>query len=387
MGGVNGFVVTAVVGVLGTMSPLISVATANAAPPPATVIATMSAPVVSLAVGGGRVAFRTRRKDWFGNICHAVHVVALEGGRSAAPRQCPVIGHSLGHAFIPEDGGTGVAVSARSLAYDSITVGILDATHDEADSVLWRVGQDRKRRLAHEFYELTCWGAIVGQFAAAGGIAFTRTTQTEVDPAMECQLGSGGGPGVSSMTGADLRFVATGTTAVKVIHGAPGAARIAASGSTVAILPLQLPQPMGNAIRPPGARLSEVQSWNVAAGTRWCRTALAAPAVAVAIKGREMAVVVPGTGGNHLIRLSSRTCRKLGRRLLPTGVSAEVALGRRFAAWATARSVFALDLNTGHVIRVHTGKLAPRGLAITGGCLVWWVNGPGHSRVLRMRLP
>jgi hypothetical protein len=375
------------VGVLATMSLLASLGTANAVSPPATVIATTSAPVVTLAVGGGRVAFRTRRKDWFGNVCHAVHVVALGGGRLATPRRCPVVGHSMGHAFIPEDGGTGVAVSARSLAYDSIVVGPLNATHDEADSVLWRVGPGGRRQLASEFYEVTCWGAIVGRFAVAGGIAFTRTTQTEVDPAMECQLGSGGGPGVSSMTGADLRFVAAGTTAVKVIHGAPGAARIAASGTTVAILPLRLPQPMGDAIRPPGARLGEVQSWNLAAGTRRCRVALAAPPAAVAINGREMAVLVPGTGGNHLIRLSSRTCRKLGRRLLPTGVRAEVALGRRFAAWATARSVFTLDLNTGHVTRVHTGQLAPRGLAITGGYLVWWVNGPGHSRVMRMRLP
>ncbi len=375
------------VGVLATMSPLAAVATASAAPPPATVIATTSTPVVTLAVGGGRVAFRTRRKDWFGNVCHAVHVVALEGGRLATPRRCPVVGHSMGHAFIPEDGGTGVAVSARSLAYDSIAVGPLNATHDEAYSFLWRVGRGGRRRLASESYEVTCWGTSVGRFAVAGGIAFTRTTETEVDPAMECQLGSGGGPGVSSMTGADLRYVAAGTTAVRVIPGAPGAARIAASGTTVAILPLQLPQPMGDAIRSPDARLSEVQSWDLAAGTRRCSAALAAPAAAVAINGREMAVLVPGAGGNHLVRLSSHTCRKLGRRPLPTGVRAEVALGRRFAAWATARSVFTLDLTTGRVTRVHTGTLAPQGLAITGGSLVWWVNGPGHSRVLRMRLP
>jgi hypothetical protein len=376
------------VGVLATMSPFTSAATARAATgPPATVIATTSAPVVTLTVGGGRVAFRTRREDWFRNVCHAVHVVAVKGDRTATPRRCPVLGHDHGHAFIPEDAGTGVAVSARVLAYDSITVEPANAIHDEAESVLWRVGRDQRRQLADEFYEVACSGASVGQFAAAGGIAFTRTTQTEVDPAMECQLGSGGGPGASSMTGAELRFVAAGTTAVTVIPGAPGAARIAASGTTVAILPLQLPQPMGDGIHPPTARLAEVQSWNVAAGTRRCRAPLGAPPTAVAIKGGEMAVLVPGTGGIHLVRLSSRSCAKLGRRMLPTRVRAEVALGRRFAAWATARSVFTLDLSTGHVTRVHTGSLAPHGLAITEGRLVWWVNGPRHSRVLRLHLP
>jgi hypothetical protein len=374
-------VAVCVIGVL--VGASLSSSSAAAAAAPATVVVT-SRPIVSLAVGGGRVAFRTRRTDTFGHVCDAVHVLPLLGGMLVTPRRCPALDHVGGHAEIPDDRDLGVAVAVRVLAYDSVAVGPLNATHSEAESVLWRVGPNGRRRLARE---LTCSGTARGRFAYAGGVVFTRTVQTEVDPAMECQLGSGGGPGVSRMTAAGLRFVPAGTTVATVIPGAPGAALIAASGTTVALAPLRLPQPMHARIRPPSAPIAQVQSWDTGAGTQNCTAALAAPPLALATAGARIAALVPGPGGTHLVRLSAHTCAQVGNRALGGRVRAEVAIGRRFVAWATARSVMALDLTTGRVLRLATGRLAPHGLAISSGRVVWWVNGRAHGRILRLRLP
>jgi hypothetical protein len=56
-------------------------------------------------------------------------------------------------------------------------------------------------------------------------------------------------------------------------------------------------------------------------------------------------------------------------------------------AWVSGRTIMTLDLATGRVTRVYRAMLAPHGLALTGGRLVWWVNGRHGSRVLRVALP
>jgi hypothetical protein len=132
--------------------------------------------------------------------------------------------------------------------------------------------------------------------------------------------------------------------------------------NAAALVPLQLPQPLGKRITPPSAALAEVQSWNVATATGSCRASLPGPP-------------------------SARTCTPLQVRALGTRIRTEVALGRRFAVWAKGGSVFGLDMATGHVLRLHTGRFAPQGLVITAGRLLWWVNVRGHGHILRLRLP
>jgi hypothetical protein len=362
-------------------------ATAVAAPMPAT-IAVTTKPIIALAGGGGRVAYRTRRVDTFGDICDGVHVVRLDGLGPTTPSGCAPVGIGPGGAaIVPQDQGVGIAVAARALVYDSIQVGRLNAAHDEADSTLWRVGPHGHRQVAAESYEITCAGSAVAAFTYGGGVAFTRTVMTEVDPQMECQLGSGGGNGVSSMTGTSLRYVPAGSISATTIPGAPGAARLAARWPALAVVPLRLPQAMGTRVSPPRGATAAVESWDLRTRTRRCVAILGAAPTAVATNGAQIVALVPAPQGVQLVRVSAATCTTVGSRTLTGRVRSRLAMGSHVVAWVSGRSVMTLDTATGHVSRLNRGMFVPHGLALTNGRLVWWVNGAHSSRVLRLPLP
>jgi len=342
-------------------------------------VAVTSRPVISLAANGGRVAYRTHLADGFGGVCNSVHVLPLLGGRASAPVRCPRGG--------ADDHGRGVALGSRVLVYDSIDLAPLNATHDGTEATVWRVGAGSTVRLADEFFEVTCSGESIGPLAYGGGVAFSRIVATEVDPTMQCQLGSAGGPGVSSMTSADMRYAPAGAASAAPIAGAPGAARLAARWPALAIVPLKLPQPMGTRAVPPTRGTERIESWNLRTGTRSCAAALAGVPSAVATNGVEIAALVPTTPGHRLVRLSARTCAHVGSRTLDGRIPPTVAIGARTAAWVSGRAIMALDLATGRVSRAYRAMLVPHGLAISDGRLVWWVNGRHGSRVLRLPLP
>jgi hypothetical protein len=62
-------------------------------------------------------------------------------------------------------------------------------------------------------------------------------------------------------------------------------------------------------------------------------------------------------------------------------------MNRRTVAWVIGRSVMRLNLTTGRVSRLYRGRFTPRGLALTDGRLVWWIDGRRGSRILRLPLP
>ncbi len=350
-------------------------------------VAVAERPIVALAAGGGRVAYRTRERDVGGHVCDSVRVVGARGN-TWTPLDCnPLPDPYGGLPSVGENPTTGVGLAGRVLVYDWVGIGPLNASHDEAETRLWRYGADRRRRLDTEFYEVTCHGSAVGTLAVSGGgVAFTRTTAVEVDPGLECDLGSGGGDGTASMTSATLEFVPAGTTAPVVVSGAPGAAGIALSGTDAAIVPLELPQHMRKRVLPPRSGTAAVESWDLAAGTRRCTAALHTPPSAVAMNGRQIAVLVAGAVHTHLVRLSARTCSVLGDRTL-THARTGVALANRFVVWAAGDSVLAMGLGSGRVQRLHTGSLPAHGVTVSGGQVFWWIRGATRSRILRTALP
>jgi hypothetical protein len=355
-----------------------SSATAAPAATPATVALT-SKPVIALAANQGRVAFRTHFSDGSGGVCNSVHVLPLLGGRGSVPVRC-----GPGRR---NDHGHGVALGSRTLVYDSVDVEPENATHDEAGTTLWRVGRSGRTKLAVESYEITCSGTGIGPFAYGAGTAFTRTAMTEVDPAMSCQLGSGGGPGVSRMTAASMRYVPAGSNTATTLAGVPGAARVAARWPTLAVVPLKLPQAMGNRVTPPTQGTAALQSWNLRTGTRSCTAGVAAPPTAVATNGIQIAAIVPTRPGHRLVRISARTCARVGSRALAGRIGPTLAMGAHVVAWVSGRTIIMQNLSTGHVTRVYRAMLVPHGLAISDGRLVWWVSGRRGSRVLRLPLP
>jgi len=356
-----------------------SAGTAAAAPTPAT-IAVTSRPIVALAAAGGVVAYRSHFTDGSGGVCNSVHTLSLGGGGESVPKRCSAGGSN--------DHGTGLALGPRALYYDSIEVEPENATHDGAEAILWRVGGGAPVKLADENYEITCSGSGIGPFAYAAGVAFTRTVMTEVDPAMECQLGSGGGPGISRMTAATMQYVPSGSTTATPVAGAPGAARIAARWPILAIVPLKLPQPMGDLVAPPTQGTGGIELWNLRTRARRCTANFAGAAAAVATNGVQVGAIVRTPQGTNLARLSTANCVHTGVRLLAGRVPPELAMGRHVVAWVSGRSVMALNFRTHRVSRLFRGALVPHGLALSNGRLVWWITGrAGASRVVRLALP
>jgi len=349
-------------------------ATAAAAPTPTT-IAVTTKPIIALAAGGGRVAYRTHFTDQSGGVCNSVHVMSLNGGNASVPSPCV---HT-------DDHGHGLALGAHALVFDSVDRVPLNATHDGADTTLWRVGPGGKAKLATENYEITCSGTGIGPFAYGAGVAFTRTVMTEVDPGMECLLGSGGGDGVSRMTSATMRYVPAGSTTPVTISGAPGASRIAARWPALAIVPLRIPQPMGDNVTPPTRGTNQIESWNLRTKAQRCTANLAGVPAAVATNGGQIGAIVRTPQGTNLTRLSAISCAHVGVRILTGHVQPELVMGRHIVVWVTGRSVMALANH--RVTRLYRGALVLHGLSLSNGRLVWWVNGAHGSRVLRMALP
>ena len=369
--GIAGAVTTALVCAASTAAP------AAAAPMPAT-IAVTTKPIVALAAGGGRVAYRTHFTDQSGGVCNSVHVLSLAGGNESVPSPC----------LHTDDHGHGLALGAHVLVFDSVDRVPLNATHDGAETTLWRVGPGGRTQLAAENYEITCSGAGIGPIAYGAGVAFTRTVMTEVDPAMECLLGSGGGDGVSRMTSATMRYVPAGSTTATTISGAPGASRIAAHWPALAVVPLEIPQPMGNNVTPATRGTNRIESWSLRTKTRNCTANITGAPTAVATNGTQIAAIVPTSPGHRLVRISARTCARLTSRALGGHIQPELAMGRSVVAWVSGRSVMTLDLRTHRVSRLFRGALVPHGLSLSNGQLVWWVTGQaGGSRVLRLALP
>jgi hypothetical protein len=176
---------------------------------------------------------------------------------------------------------------------------------------------------------------------------------TEVDPAMSCQLGSVGGPGISRMTAASMRYVPAG------------------SNTALAIVPLKLPQAMANRVTPPVQGTAALQSWNLRAGARRCTGGVAATPTAVATNGVQIAAIVPASPGHRLVRISAATCARLGSRPVGGSIPPALAMGAHVAAWVSGRTIMTLNLATGRVTRVYRAMLVPHGLAISDGRLVW----------------
>jgi hypothetical protein len=367
--GIAGAFATALVCAASTAAP------AAAAPMPAT-LAVTTKPIIALAAGGGRAAYRTHFTDQSGGVCNSVHVLSLSGGNASVPSPCV---HT-------DDHGHGLALGAHALVFDSVEVEPVNATHDGASTTLWRVGPSGKTKIATENYEITCSGTGIGPFAYGAGVAYTRTVMTEVDPTMQCQLGSGGGPGVSRMTSATMRYVPAGSTTPVAISGAPGASRIAARWPTLAIVPLRIPQPMGNNVTPPTRGTNQIESWNLRTRTQRCAANLAGTPVAVATNGAQIAAIVHTPQGTNLARISAINCVHIDVRILTRHVQPELVMGRHIVVWVTGRSVMALSDH--RVTRLHRGALVPHGLSLSNGQLVWWVTGKaGGSRVMRLALP
>lgn len=360
---------------VGLVAGLVQATPAAAAP---RTVAVTSNPIIALAANAGRVAYRTHFTDGYGGVCNSVHVLPLLGGRESVPVHCARGG--------TDDHGQGVALGTRTLVYDSIDFEPVNATHDGTESYVWRVGPGGTTQLAYEFYEITCHGSSFGPLAYGGGALFSRIVATEIDPAMECQLGSGGGPGISSMTSAGLRYAPAGAATATPISGAPGAARLAARWPSLAVVPLKLPQPMGTRVVPPARGTERIESWSLRTRTRNCSAGLAGVPTAVATNGLQIAAIVPTSPGHRLVRLSARTCAHRGSRALEGRIQPSVAIGAHVAAWVSGHSIMTLRLSTGRVSRAYRAALVPHGLAISDGRLVWWVNGRHGSRVLRMPL-
>lgn len=274
-----------------------------------------------------------------------------------------------------DDHGHGLALGAHALVFDSVDRVPLNAIHDGADTTLWRVGPGGRAKLATETYEITCSGTGIGPFAYGAGVAFTGTVMTEVDPGMECLLGSGGGDGISRMTSATMRYVPAGSTTPVTISGAPGASRIAARWPALAIVPLQIPQPMGDNVTPPTRGTNQIESWNLRAKAQRCTANLAGVPAAVATNGGQIGAIVRTPQGTNLTRLSAISCTRAGVRILTGHVQPELVMGRHIVVWVAGRSVMALANH--RVTRLYRGALVPHGLSLSNGRLVWWVTGSG----------
>jgi hypothetical protein len=357
---------------------LSSVTAASAASHPAT-LAVSSQPIVSLAAGAGRVAFRTHFATGYGSVCNSVHMLSLGGGHESVPERCSPVR--------TEDHGLGVALGLHTLVYDTIDYEPVNATHDGTEARVWQVGSGRKVQLAYSFYEITCHGSSIGPLEYGAGALFSRIVATEIDPAMECQLGSGGGAGVSSMTSASIRYAPAGAASATAIPGAPGAARLAARWPTLTIVPLRLPQPMGDRILPPARGTARLESWSLRTRARSCTASLTGVPTAVATNGSLVAAMVPTSPGRRLVILGAHTCARKAFRTLDGHVGPEFVVGRHVAAWVSGRSLIVMSLATGRVTRLHRGALVPHGLALVDGRLVWWITGRHGSRVLRLALP
>ena len=169
-------------------------------------------------------------------------------------------------------------------------------------------------------------------------------------------------------------------TVNKHLGGTPPALDFAASGTDVALVPLDS-DPQANTPSPAG---HAIQVYDTSTGKLVATAAVAGKTLALALSPDVLAVLAKSTSGIRLATFDPSSGSALSTAVLPASAGSAISASGTDVVYSVGTRIWELDASTGKRTLLATAGSAPVGLSIQGSRVLWGENVAGHGRILSL---
>ena len=246
------------------------------------------------------------------------------------------------------------------------------------------VADPRERRFQEVAHASNGAGLWLGGLAADQGTLVYSVAQVQYKDQVAC-LSTPTAPGACDfeVTGGGIYRV-VGRKQPTLVHGAPPAVEVAASGNDVAYVAASDADASGRPLASPDA---PVEVRDARTGTLVASVTPPGTPLAIGLSGSVLALLSRSSGGVALNWYDVHTGDSSGSVVAPAQTSPSLSVGDTAIVFRVGRSIRAAELSTGKVQAVAKASSTPLGLSVAGSRVAWAENVGGRGRIRAVTLP
>jgi hypothetical protein len=168
-----------------------------------------------------------------------------------------------------------------------------------------------------------------------------------------------------------------------LVHGAPPAVEVAASGNDIAYVTANGANAAGRPLASPDV---PVEVRDVRTGALVTTITPRGTPIAIALSGNVLALLTRTPAGLSLEWYDVRTGDSSGSAVAPAQTAPALSVGDKTIVFRVGRSIRAANLGTGKVHTVAKALSTPIGLSVAGSRVAWAENVDGHGRIRAVTL-
>jgi hypothetical protein len=327
---------------------------------------------------------------WFtpgvAKACNAVWVWELGSVKQQLPAQGSRYHNVTCTWQVPADSPVGLAVAANGGS-----PALLWTLHEAAsravkfDYVLGAtVAGPNERRFQQVAHTTNGVGLWLGGLAGSDGTLVYSVAQVQYKDQVAC-LSTPSAPGACDfeVSGGGIYRV-VGRKQPVLVHGAPPAIEVAASGNDVAYVAAGGANAAGQPLPSPDV---PVEVRDVQTGALLASITPTGTPLAIGLKGNVLALLSRSGKGLSLDWYDVRTGDSSGSVTPPTQTAPELSVGESAIVFRVGRSIRAADIGTGQIRTLATASSTPIGLSVAGNRVAWAENVGGRGRIRALTLP
>jgi hypothetical protein len=324
----------------------------------------------------------------------------------------PAVTKSCNAVWVWELGSVKQQLPAQGSKYHNVTctwqvpvsspVGLAVASNGGSPALLWTlhesasravkfdyvlgatVADPNERRFQQVAHATNGAGLWLGGLAGGDGTLVYSVAQVQYKDQVAC-LSTPNAPGACDfeVSGGGIYRV-VGRRQPVLVHGAPPAIEVAASGTDVAYIAASGANAAGQPLSSPDV---PVEVRDARTGTLVASVTPPGTPLAIALSGNVLALLSRSPGGLELNWYDVRTGDSSGSATPPAQTAPELSVGATAIVFRVGRSIRAADIGTGLVHTLATASSTPIGLSAAGNRVAWAENIGGRGRIRALTLP
>jgi hypothetical protein len=246
------------------------------------------------------------------------------------------------------------------------------------------VADPRERRFQEVAHASNGAGLWLGGVAADQSTLVYSVAQVQYKDQVAC-LSTPNAPGACDFEvagGGIYRVV--GRKQPTLVHGAPPAVEVAASGNDVAYVAASDADSSGRPLASPDV---PVDVRDVRTGALVASVTPPGTPIAIALSGSVLALLSQSADGLALDWYDLQTGDSSGSVAAPPQTAPELSVDDTAIVFRVGRSIRAVDISTSKVQTVATAAATPTGLSVAGNRVAWAENAGGRGRIRAVTLP
>jgi hypothetical protein len=247
------------------------------------------------------------------------------------------------------------------------------------------VGDPNERRFQQVAHASNGAGLWLGGVAGGAGTLVYSVAQVQYKDQVAC-LSTPNAPGACDfeVSGGGIYRV-VGRKQPALVHGAPPAVEVAASGNDVAYVAASDANAAGQPLPSPDV---PVEVRDVRTGALVASITPPGTPLAIAIAGNVLALLTRTPAeGSSISWYDVRTGDSSGSVVAPDQTAPALSVGDKAIVFRVGRSIRVADLSTGKMQTVAKAASTPIGLSVAGTRVAWAENAGGHGRIRALNLP